>query len=623
MFNNRWKCLGTLCRCKPLKVIVILFLVCGFTGSPHSSVFAAKKAAAARKKMRRSPLPPRWAFGHIKSKDEFKGRLDILADVDWMEKNDIPCQIIHIDAAWSVGHNLFEFANAKVLHNILHPEIVGTVYDFSAPGENPYNADPNDILCRPTTPPPHVGQNLIDTLHGKGIKVTVWMTDRINMGTLGEDKKHHRGHPYGIGQFEGQGPREAALFKFAESQGFLRGELKDWHRGWGKRVDYNNPQALAWWHRMMDKVLDMGVDGFVLDGGAVLDYTTTTFNHLRAKKGDQAIMMSRSSREVAEVTLLTWAIDTKNDFSDKGIKYALEQVIKSSRVSTPYVTGTQSPRGPAPTEAFVCREVQFNAFCPTQFTFCYGDLSNPWDNGKTATKVFKYYTRLHNELIPYIYCAAILAHRTGEPIIRPAPGDLEYKFGGEFLVAPIYRDEMTRRVSFPAGDWIDYWDENKVYREGQEIEYDAPLDHIPLFVRAGAIIPMEVRKNWTGHGTENSAGALTLQIYPQNSEKCWFYEDCGDTLLRCTKKNDYLTPGDIHFELEGPARKYVLRFKTFISPQKVITGSAGVLPRRQAETDLTPDQAAWCYDEATRMTIIRFPETESEVLDLHISADKK
>ncbi|MBI4581631.1 MAG: hypothetical protein HY718_18180 [Planctomycetes bacterium] len=578
---------------------------------------AAEEAGAGRAPRRRAtasgptvrpPLPPRWAFGHIKSKDEFKGRQDILNDVAWMEQNDVPCQVIHIDAPWAVGHNLFEFASAKVLHSKLHPETVGTLYDFGAPGEHPYMGDPNDPRCGSTTPPPHTGQSLIDTLHGKGIRLSVWITNQINNGTA-----------WGIGRFEGQGEREAPVFAFAERNGFLSDNMRVWHRGAGKTVNYANPKALEWWHRMMDKVLDMGVDGFVLDHGGQVDYVRDTFGYLREKKGDEAMMMSRSAPDVADVTLLVWAIDTKNDFSDKGIEYAVRQVIRSSEAGTPFVSGTQSPRGDKPSEAFVCREVQFNAFCPVHFTFCYGDLSNPWDHGETTTRVFKYYTRLHNELIPYIYSAAIRAHRTGRPIIRRTRGDLQYLFGPDFLVAPVYRDETRRRVTFPEGDeWIDYWDESKVYKAGDEIDYAAPLDRIPLLIRAGAIIPMEVKKNWTGHGTEHSAGALTVLVYPSGSAEREYLEQAGDTMFHCRKAGGYLDRSDVRFGLQGPKRSYVLRVKTFADPVQVRLGGGTVLPRRESETQLKPDEAAWCCDPQAGVTVVRLPAVNAAEVTIQL-----
>jgi alpha-glucosidase (family GH31 glycosyl hydrolase) len=589
------------------------FLICPLPASSADSSVASMPAVGRPAPTRRvtsrpaglPPLPPRWAFGHIKSKDEFKGRQDILSDVAWMEQNDVPCQVIHVDAPWAVGHNLFEFTRAKVLHSTLHPETVGMVYDFGAPGESLYLADPDDPLCRSTTPAPHVGQSLIDTLHAKGIRITAWITNRMNNGTA-----------FGIGRFEDQSEREAPAFAFAERNGFLRDDMRTWHRGAGKTVNYGNPEAVAWWHRMMDKVLDMGVDGFVLDFGANVEYVRDTFGYLRAKKGDQAIMMSRSAPEVADATILVWAVDTKNDFSDKGIKYALEQVLTSSENGTPFVSGTQSPHGAGPTESFVCREVEFNAFCPVQFTFCYGDLSNPWDHGETATRVFKYYTRLHNELLPYIYGAALRAHRTGEAIIKRAPGDLEYTFGDDMLVAPIYRDETTRRVTFPAGDWIDYWNDRELYHGVREIDYPASLDRIPLFLRAGAIIPMDVSKNWTGHGTEKSAGVLTVLAYPSGESQREYLEPSSRTVFRCAKRGGYRGTGTTSLRIDGPSRGYMLRVKSFVKPSEVRDSSARLLPRRAAESQLGGAGASWCFDAAAGLTIIRLPPVAAESLEL-------
>ncbi|MEF3308161.1 glycoside hydrolase family 31 protein [Paenibacillus sp. GYB004] len=147
-------------------------------------------------------------------------------------------------------------------------------------------------------------------------------------------------------------------------------------------------------------------------------------------------------------------------------------------------------------------------------------------------RLFKTYARLRYRLLPYIYSAAHVASRTGLPIARAMPlvfpddphavkQQNQYMFGDAFLVAV-----FTDRVYLPAGEWYDYWTGEK-FTGPAEIPYRLPK-HAggPLFVRAGAIVPMWPDTEYAG---QRPADRLELHLYPGGAGECTLYEDDGLT----------------------------------------------------------------------------------------------
>jgi hypothetical protein len=205
--------------------------------------------------------------------------------------------------------------------------------------------------------------------------------------------------------------------------------------------------------------------------------------------------------------------------------------------------------------------------------------------------------------------------------VKRAAGDLQYTFGDDLLVAPIYRDTTVRDVEFPAGgEWMDFWDEERIWSGGEHIAYDAPLDHIPLFIRAGGMLPMQVHRNWTGHGIEASAGALTLVIYPAGESRREFLDLTGATKLHCVKRGALRDRADVTFALGGPRRSYVLRIKTWAPPRQVALASGDQLRRAGSETELDAAKPGWCFDAKSAFTIVRLPETAAETVELRFGA---
>ena len=194
------------------------------------------------------------------------------------------------------------------------------------------------------------------------------------------------------------------------------------------------------------------------------------------------------------------------------------------------------------------RDLQWKCFTPV-FMCMSGWATNnkngikdkqPWLFGEPFTSINRKYLMLKERLTPYMYTLCNNAWRTGIPSVRGLvleyPDDprtwgdevkYEYLLGKDFLVAPVYKPEDIRdSIYLPSGTWIDFWDGTRFQGNTTLMDYPAPLDKLPLFVRSGAIIPMyqQMMYSW-----ERPADTLTLNIYPSGKSEYTMYEDDGLT----------------------------------------------------------------------------------------------
>ena len=188
-------------------------------------------------------------------------------------------------------------------------------------------------------------------------------------------------------------------------------------------------------------------------------------------------------------------------------------------------------------ELFV-RWFQFGAFSPIFRVHGtrYPDENELWSYGPDAQKILVDYDTLRYRLMPYIYSQAWQVTSNHGTLMRPLVMDWrddveaqnigdEYLFGPAILVSPVYTQGATSRtVYLPKATWYDFWTGEKL--EGSKrIEADAPLNKLPLFVRAGSIVPMGPAMEWS---TEKPADPIELRIYPGADGDFTLYEDEND-----------------------------------------------------------------------------------------------
>ncbi|MDP9049437.1 MAG: DUF5110 domain-containing protein, partial [Acidobacteriota bacterium] len=149
------------------------------------------------------------------------------------------------------------------------------------------------------------------------------------------------------------------------------------------------------------------------------------------------------------------------------------------------------------------------------------------------------YLKLRYTLMPYVYSLGWFTHQTGAPFMRalfmdfpndpnPKIADMqdEYMFGPALLVAPVVdQGSTTREVYLPAGtDWYNYWTNEKLHG-GQTVTVNAPIDTIPLFVKAGSILPL-------GAAVESTYGKQAIEkmkVYAGADAQFVLYNDDGTT----------------------------------------------------------------------------------------------
>jgi alpha-D-xyloside xylohydrolase len=178
--------------------------------------------------------------------------------------------------------------------------------------------------------------------------------------------------------------------------------------------------------------------------------------------------------------------------------------------------------GPPPSPELYVRWAQFGLLSP--LARAHGTTPRePWEFGDEALAIFRRYARLRSRLNPYLYATAWEAHAHGWPMLRPlllefpddpiaAQVDDAYLLGARLLVAPIFSESRTpvaRNLYLPTGAWFDFWTDERI-AGGAYITRICELDTIPLFVRAGTILPLGPERPFIGDEVPDE---LTVEVY--------------------------------------------------------------------------------------------------------------
>lgn len=331
-----------------------------------------------------------------------------------------------------------------------------------------------------------------------------------------------------------------------------------------KVLDLTNPEAVAWWQGEFKKMFDLGIAGFKLDRGEeVIPSTLDDIYHdgrtgrevhndfptLYAKavqgacqkfRGDDCLVMPRSGFTGTQKYAVFWGGDTKASWS--GLRSAVISCLRSGIMGFPvWGSDTGGYDGMVDHELF-SRWLQVSAFHPLMEVG--GNSSHePWalevepKYDQTIIDNYRLFAKIHTELAPYNYSYMYEAHKTGLPIVRPLVflwGDDtrvqdmwdEFMFGDWFLVAPALDGGVTKReVYLPEGKWYDLWNAKNEYDGAKNYLVQAPINRIPVFIRRGAIIPLESIDTETGFAPDFAAGKFIIAMYPAPQKTQFVYYD--------------------------------------------------------------------------------------------------
>jgi alpha-D-xyloside xylohydrolase len=165
------------------------------------------------------------------------------------------------------------------------------------------------------------------------------------------------------------------------------------------------------------------------------------------------------------------------------------------------------------------------------------DQNELWSYGPDAQKILTNFDRLRYRLLPYIYSLAWKTTSESYTPMRPLVMDFrtdvraqnigdQFMFGPAFLVSPVTEPAATTRTLYlPQSTWYDFWT-GSLITGNRTIEADAPLERLPLYIRAGSILPLGPDEEWS---TEKPADPIELRIYQGADGDFTLYEDENDT----------------------------------------------------------------------------------------------
>jgi alpha-glucosidase (family GH31 glycosyl hydrolase) len=230
------------------------------------------------------------------------------------------------------------------------------------------------------------------------------------------------------------------------------------------------------------------------------------------------------------------------------IRWHIPTLIGSGLSGQAYATGDVDAIFGGSPETYT-RDLQWKAFTPVLMGmsgWAAAERKHPWWFDEPYRSINRRYLKLKMRLTPYMYGLAREAEQTGAPLVRglmwdhandPAAWTEAYKYqfslGRDLLVAPVYRSQAVSQgwrkgIHLPQGRWFDYWDGRQATAGagGRDIDLQVTLDKLPVFVRAGAILPMYPEMLFDG---EKPKDRLTLDLYPEGESAYTLYEDDGNT----------------------------------------------------------------------------------------------
>lgn len=366
-------------------------------------------------------------------------------------------------------------------------------------------------------------------------------------------------------------------YDYMEKQGWFIDKFKyaklPYHQDAMAVYDPSNPEARKYYWGLMDKALfNIGLDAWWMDttepetegqeeniqlGHKIyigsgdryvnifpLMTTGAVYQGQRASSDKKRVfILSRSAFAGSQRNSLTaWSGDINSDwFSYRrqipaGLNFALSGLPYWTTDIGGFVSG--NPNDPAYRELFI-RWFQYGAFCPvfrvhgTRTT----DHNELWSYGPEAQKILTSYDELRYRLMPYTYSLAWMVTHDSYTPMRPLAMDFrtdqralnigdQFMYGPAILVSPVTEPAATeRRMYLPKARWYDFWT-GASQEGGVAINAAAPLDRIPLYVRAGAIVPVGPEIEWAA---EKPADPIELRVFRGANGAFTLYEDENDT----------------------------------------------------------------------------------------------
>ncbi len=240
--------------------------------------------------------------------------------------------------------------------------------------------------------------------------------------------------------------------------------------------------------------------------------------------------------------------------------------------------------------------------------------SDPWRPEYSASllQAYRYWAWLHKELVPYFYSYAYRMYETpGRLVVRRGPMTNSLRVGSELFVPVVTEPTRSMTIQLPPGQWVDYWDESRTL-SGTLADYAVPLGREPIFIRAGSLIPMDVQRAYTGHGTRESRGSLTMLVYPRATSSFRYRSDAREPWITFTST---LTGTQLTLTADSaPADPILYRIARWTDPPasvgvdglQVTVNQEGSVPQLSSEAAVDGSKvSAWFYDAQAQRLVVK------------------
>jgi alpha-glucosidase len=421
--------------------------------------------------------------------------------------------------------------------------------------------------------------------------------------------------------------------------------------------DFTSPKARTWWGENFKVLTDAGVRGFwndmnepsVFDGPDktvaldVVHYdhglstshaknhntygmlmTEATYDGVRnLRPAERPFVLTRASYAGGQRYAAAWTGDNESRWDN--LEMALWMSLGISISGQPFIGSDIGGFMGSPSGELFARWLELGVFTPLMrgHSVINSPDKEPWAFGPKFEAVNRKTIDLRYEFLPYIYTVMHEASQTGMPAMRPIcfeyPNDPafiwnedEFMFGENLLVAPVlWEADTTRQLRLPVGEWYNYWT-NQKYEGGRNIEVAAPIDRLPMFVKAGSTIPTQ---QIVQYSDQSPIDPLTLTVYPAHSSSSDYYEDDGVSF-------DYLRGVYLHrsFEQERTKKQTILRITkaegTYTPPDRSLVVrfvDISAEPRSVTVSGETLKRSGWSYDVSARTLTVRTKDSTREI----------
>jgi len=466
----------------------------------------------------RMPLPPKWALGYHQCRWSYESETVVNELAQEFRKRQIPCDVIHLDIDYMQGYRVFTWSQKRF---------------------------PNP-------------QELIANLKANGFKVVTIVDPGVKYEPEADYVVFDQGMEKDFFVRDANGKLvhgyvwpEKAMFP-----DFLRPEVRQW---WGAHHEVLvNAGVAGIWNDMNEPALDdrpFGDQGnkisFPLDAPQGTAHEPTTHAEVHNLYGsnmaqasyealrqlrpqERSFVLTRSGFAGIQRWSSVWMGD--NQSSWEHLELSLPMLCNMGLSGVPFVgCDIGGFAGNATAELFA-RWMQVGLLYPLMrgHSAMTTARHEPWVFGDRVEQICREYIELRYQLLPYLYSLFWEATMTGAPILRPLlyhyPNDSrtyalydQVLLGADLMAAPVYRPGVEyRAVYLPEGVWYDWWTHER--HEGPtHILAHAPLERMPLYLRAGAILPMQPVMQYVD---QHPITELTLKVAPGDGEFT-LYEDDG------------------------------------------------------------------------------------------------